>query len=462
MSIFDSIRDGLRGFIFGDDLYGIVDERIQAMQLRRDYREGRHKKQIRPRPGKTDDNVYINFAGLVIDRSVSMLFGNGVEFDLPGEGDDTPADLYLADLWEANKKEILLHRWGLLASEDGTGYFKIVKEGVVGKMGIPRARLVLVDPKWVTMDTNPEDFEQVIRYTIRFDTTGADGKPVARKQIHEIQDNSTWLISDYYSSSMTGGKWVVMQEELWPYEFPQILHHQNLPSADDIYGRPDLTDDLIGLQDKLNFIAANINKIIRLHAHPKNINYGFGADNKDVVTLDVGEVLTANNADAWWKTIEMQSDLKSSSDFFLTLRQAFFDVARSVDIDSVGDKLGALTNFGLRVLYQDALNKIKTKQRLYGDALLELNRRLLVIGELPSDPGEIVWPEVLPENGLEESQEYQTDIDMGILSRQTAAIRKGYDWEQEQERIEGERAQSEMTNNNVGNLLATQFFRGGQ
>ena len=51
---------------------------------------------------------------------------------------------------------------------------------------------------------------------------------------------------------------------------------------------------------------------------------------------------------------------------------------------------------------------------------------------------------------------------MGILSKQTAAIRKGYDWEQEQERIEGERAQSEMTNNNVGNLLATQFFRGGQ
>jgi len=175
------------------------------------------------------------------------------------------------------------------------------------------------------------------------------------------------------------------------------------------------------------------------------------------VTLDVGEVLTANNADAWWKTIEMQSDLKSSSDFFLTLRQAFFDVARSVDIDSVGDKLGALTNFGLRVLYQDALNKIKTKQRLYGDALLELNRRLLVIGELPSDPGEIVWPEVLPENGLEESQEYQTDIDMGILSKQTAAIKKGYDWEQEQERIQDERAQGE----NIGNMLVNQFFRGG-
>ena len=51
MSIFDSIRDGLRGFIFGDDLYGIVDERIQAMQLRRDYHEDATK-QIRPRPAR--------------------------------------------------------------------------------------------------------------------------------------------------------------------------------------------------------------------------------------------------------------------------------------------------------------------------------------------------------------------------------------------------------------------------
>lgn len=457
MGIFDNLKDGIRDWIFGDDLYGIVDERVRAMQERRNYREGRHKPQIRPKPGKTDDNVYINFSGLVIDRSVSMLFGNGVEFDLPGEGDDTPEDLYLADLWEANKQDIFLHRWGLLASEDGTGYIKIVRDGVIGKMGVPRARLVLVDPKWVTMDTNPEDFEEVIRYTIRFDTVGPDGKKIARKQVHEIQDNNTWLISDYMSSSATGGKWVLMQQEPWEYEFPQILHHQNLPAPDNIYGTPDLTGDLLELQDKLNFVASNINKIIRLHAHPKNILYGFGTDNRDVLSLDIGEAMTANNADAWWKTVELQSDLKSSADFFLTLRQAFFDVARTVDIDSIGDKLGALTNFGLKVLYQDAINKIHTKQRLYGDALLELNRRLLVIGELNPDPGEIIWPEALPENGLEESQEYQTDIDMGILSKQTAAIKKGYDWEQEQERIQDERAQGE----NIGNMLVNQFFRGG-
>ena len=147
MSIIDSVRNGLINFLLGPADPN-QSERVQAMQRRRDYREGRHEQTIRPKPGKTDDNVFINFSGLVIDRSISMLFGNSVEFDLPGEGDETPEDEYIIDTWDANKKEIFLHRMALLASEDGTGYVKIVPDGVIGKSGQLLARLVLVDPKW--------------------------------------------------------------------------------------------------------------------------------------------------------------------------------------------------------------------------------------------------------------------------------------------------------------------------
>lgn len=435
-----------------------TDPRIRDMQERRDYREGRHKQQIKPKVGKTDDNVYINFSGLVIDRSISMLFGNGIEFDLPGEGNDTPEDEYINAVWDANKKEIFLHRMALLASEDGTGYVKTIPEAIIGKEELSFPRLVLIDPKWVEMDTNPEDFEQVIRYTIRFNTTGADGKEVARKQIHAAQENETWTIEDWQASSATGGKWELMQSEVWPFSWSQILHFQNLPSADDVYGKSDLPPDILRLQDKLNFVASNINKIIRLHAHPKSIAYGIGTDNKDVVDSSIGELIVANSADAFWNNIEMQSDLSSSANFFLTLRQAFFDIARTVDIDSIADKLGALTNFGLRVLYQDALNKIKTKQQLYGDALLELNRRLLVLNNMNPDPGKIIWPDPLPENGKEVSEELKTDIEMGILSKQSAADQKGYDWEQESERMQ----EQEVNNTNVGNEVLRLFERGNQ
>lgn len=442
MSILDNIRTGVMNFMFGELLSEEISARMSSMQRRRDYREGRHDQTIIPKPGKTDDNIYLNFSGLAIDRSISMLFGNGVEFDLPGAGNDTPEDKYIEEVWDANKKEIFLHRLALLASEDGTGYIKTIKNGVVGKSGTEHVRLLVVDPKWVTMDTNPEDFEQVIRYTIRFNTTGADEKPVARKQIHELTDANMWSIEDWQASHLTAGKWELMMRELWEYEFPQVLHFQNLPAADDVYGMPDLTNDLIMLQDKLNFTASNINKIIRLHAHPKMYAYGMGGANKEILNMDIGEMMMANSADAYLKTLEMQSDLSSSSEFFKILRQAFFDVARTVDIDSLGDKLGTLTNFGLRVLYQDAINKIKTKQRLYGDALLELNRRLLVIAEMNTDPGEIIWPDPLPINGTDLSNELKTDLEIGILDKQTATGLKGYDYEQVQARLTDEETQT--------------------
>lgn len=459
MGLFDSIRSGAINFLFPGLTGEIANQRILDMQLRRDYRRGKHRQQIKPRPGKTDDNVYINFSGLVIDRSISMLFGNGVEFDLPGEGADMPEDEYINATWAANKKEIILHRLAMFASEDGTGYVKIVPNGMIYN-GQSYPRLVLIDPKWVEMDTNPEDFEQIIRYTISFSTTGEDGKNKARKQIHSYQDNEsgdgTWLIEDYQMSNMTGGRWELMQSEVWPFDWAQIHHFQNLPSADDIYGVPDLTEDLLRLQDKLNFVASNINKIIRLHAHPKAYTYGLGSDNREVISTDPGEMIVASDPNAFWKNVEMQSDLSSSTGFFTVLRQAYFDVARTVDIDSIADKLGALTNFGLKVLYQDAINKIKTKQQLYGDALLEINRRLLTLAGLNPDPGKIVWKDALPENGLEDSTELAQDIDMGILSRQTAAGMKGYDYEQEMERI----SEGESQTANIGDVIMRNFERG--
>ena len=168
------------------------------------------------------------------------------------------------------------------------------------------------------------------------------------------------------------------------------------------------------------------------------------------------QIVQFGNADGKIANLEMQSDLASSQNFFLTIRQALFDITRTVDIDSVADKLGALTNFGLKVLYNDALAKVNSKRELYGDALLELNSRLLEMNGMDNDPGEIVWPDVLPVNGMELSSELQQDLGMGILDKQSAALIKGYDWEQVQERL-GEEGEE---NNDVGTAILNAFNRG--
>jgi len=152
----------------------------------------------------------------------------------------------------------------------------------------------------------------------------------------------------------------------------------------------------------------------------------------------------------------MQSDLASSQNFFLSMRQALFDITRTVDIDSIADKLGALTNFGLKVLYQDALSKIHSKRELYGDALIVLNSRLLEMNGMDNDAGEIIWPEVLPENGKELSEEIKLDMEMGLVDKQTASTIKGYDWEQVQERLATESQQTE----DIGTSILKAFNRG--
>jgi len=208
------------------------------------------------------------------------------------------------------------------------------------------------------------------------------------------------------------------------------------------------------MQDRLNFIASNISKIIRYHAHPRTYTMGAGAMSKE--TWGPDQIVQFGNADGKIANLEMQSDLASSQNFFLTIRQALFDITRTVDIDSVADKLGALTNFGLKVLYNDALAKVNSKRELYGDALLDLNSRLLEMNGMDNDPGEIVWPDVLPVNGMELSSELQQDLGMGILDKQSAALIKGYDWEQVQERL-GEEGEE---NNDVGTAILNAFNRG--
>jgi hypothetical protein len=153
----------------------------------------------------------------------------------------------------------------------------------------------------------------------------------------------------------------------------------------------------------------------------------------------------------------MQSDLESSLNFIKFLRQAIFDIARSVDIDSLADKLGALTNFGLRVLYQDALSKVEDKRGLYGEALIQINHILLELaGFKNTDGGEIIWFDVLPVDEVGQINALKTDMDLGLVSKQTASNKRGYEWEDEEQRL----ADEKVSGDNVGAALLRAFGQG--
>jgi hypothetical protein len=420
------------------------------MSHRRNYRAGIQKKQLKTKQGQPDYNIVMNFTGLVIDRSVSMLFGKGIEFDYGevAEGQTNPNEDYINKVWAANRKEILLHKFGLNGAEIGTWYCKVIPDGVEyqGKL---YPRLVCLDPMLMTIETKPDDIETVTAYIIIY-MIDRDGKEVAFEEKTSLQENGTWLIE---SGIIKNKKFVVEKSETWDNPFPPIIHGQNLINIESVYGDPDVTDDVDELQDMLNKTSGNVSKIIDIHGHPQTI--GEGLNSRESIDVEPGK-MTIVPLGAKVYNVEMQSDLSSSMGYMLAMRQALFDITRTVDLSSFADKLGALTNFALHVLYQDALSKNESKKQLYGDALLELNRRLLLLASMTPEEGHIEWPEPLPVNTAEEIQGLTFDLQNGLVSNETVSEKRGYVWASENEKIQAEKSQGD----NIGAALLANFTRG--
>src|SRR5688572_26947275 len=66
------------------------------------YYTGDQRPQLATKVTGKDDNIFLNFIGLAVDRSVSRLFRGGVEFVLPENA--TEQQEYLDTVWDLNKK----------------------------------------------------------------------------------------------------------------------------------------------------------------------------------------------------------------------------------------------------------------------------------------------------------------------------------------------------------------------
>ena len=193
-------------------------------------------------------------------------------------------------------------------------------------------------------------------------------------------------------------------------------------------------------------------------AHQRLFGKMFGSASR----VDVGpdSILNSDNPDADLKSLDPTSDFAGMTGFGELLREALFTIARSSDPQGIKDKVGQITNFGLSILYKDAIDKLKTKRKLYGEALKELNRRLLILNNMEPDPGDVIWAEALPQNEGEEIRGYEFDLRNGIASVQTIRQKRGYDEETEKERIDAERNDAMKNSENIGGAMLQNFNKG--
>jgi len=457
------LKTKIVGWLEGETSTNYQD-RAQSMVSRRGYRLGQQTRFLRRSREGFDDNIIGNFLGLALDRGISLLFGKEVEFEWEeGVPDDTIQ--YIDDIWEANNKPILLHKLAMYGGEDGTVFVKLVPDQEKSW------RIVAQDPIFKDVLCDPDDDEKVIRYVTQYKTRDYDGKEVAKRETIMVGnwDNpdaplTTWLIRNEINGQATGGKWVVTNEEVWPYPLPPVIHWQNLPMVGNVWGMPDISDDVIELQDKSNFALSNINKIIRFFAHPFRWSRGFGGNRLagkqgDQAEMDSGpdKMPNVESMTAEINQLPPVGDVPGAVQHSTNLRQMIFDVTRNCDITNVKDRVGMLTNFGLRVMFFDALSKLETKRNLYGWGLREINRRILLFsGSEPIDC-DVVWEDPLPTDETAQRANFEADLRMGVVSKETVAGRLGYDWKAEQAKL----SEQQQSTDNIGAMLLRSFDRTG-
>lgn len=379
---------------------------------------------LKVKPNQADDNVKVNYAKLIVNKGVSFLFGQPVGFDLDSNSDErTPAEEWLDECIRVNGGQLL---WQKLATNGGVcghAFLKIAP----GAGQYPR--LINLSPEYVTVVCDPDDIDIVHRYVIQYSARGKNGERLVMRQTME-RAGAVWSIVDEVSTN--GSQFVVQQELTWNFAWPPIIDCQNLPSPNEYYGLADIEEDVLGLNRTINFTLSNLQRIIRFHAHPKTWGSGFNA--KELKT-GADETLVFANPEAQLHNLEMQSDLTSSINYYLRLKEALHEVSHVPEVATGKlENTGQLSGVALAIMYQPLIDRTEQKRLTYGNLLIELFRRLLEMTNQGSDNlVTLHWPELLPVNKLENLQAATLEKQVGV-SEDTILRELGFDADLEREK----------------------------
>jgi hypothetical protein len=408
---------------------------------------------IMPEPLKMEldgynDNVILAKTDQIADKIVSFLLGDGIHWQ-GGEGAD---DNVVSDLWNANRGKMLLHNIALSGALTGHNVVRI--EPRPGQM----PRIVHINARHFSAFWDASDIDRVLWYRLQYQIDGGAGKRIdyvrGRFDGLTVDHNADGWTEVVWRLNNSMGRWMIVNVTPWEYDWAPIVDWQNMPRPHEYYGMDDV-HRAVALNDALNFVASNYNRILKHHSSPKTIGTGFEAGK--LVASGVGGFYTVNDKDAKIYNLEMTSDLTSAREFLSILAREMWNSARMTDPQSVKDAVGQLTNFGLRVLYNDAIAKTETKRQLYGEALQTISERALEMSGLSSiEQIDLKWPDTLPEDSEQVANSLLAELAAGVIDKKTYREIRDYDDEEISARLEEEKAGED----NLGAMILRNFEKG--
>lgn len=461
----DKRRSGFNAAIIAER-----SERRKTYESALKYYDGNHTVQLAAEDDEPDDNVIVNLVKMTADRTASFLFPQMPTFQTdPNTVEPTDEEKWLERFYRENgglEKLIKMALRGFLSGH----CFVRVKPALKKNRNRVFPKLLILDPLSVTVYWRADDVADVIWYEMRYSV----GEEIHIQDFVYDEENDEWVIYTYkrmatninnavmpdvntlHGKSLTGHSMLdllsftdgsyemVGTPAIHTSHIPPIIDFPHLPDPDGYYGAGEFNQRK--LQDVINRVASEMNRIVRENADPVDVIIGADADEVE----DGGNLMTIANPAAKAQRFEMKGDLSGISGVFDKLMEIYLAVARVVLLKGEAKDLQRVTNASVRTLFLDALAKNEILQSTYGHALTLVSKLALIMGYeagmLDKNPEGldviIEWAQPLPTDMMEIANINAIMVGMMARSLRTAATKMGDNWAFESAATGAEHAQS--------------------
>lgn len=395
-----------------------------------DYYHGKHQRQLEKFESEPDDNVVLNYVKQVVDRTITFLFPSFPALELdPDITTVTPDEEWLRMVWEESGGIALLHEMVMLGSIGGSVYLRIMPPDPANGFDLPQ--IVVLDPLSMQTYWDASNVRKVLWHEMHWTV---EDENISRDYIIDFVNNGTSWELLYYESSIGAGQTGMYQlvgREIWPSALPPIIHAKHLPNPRNYYGMSEFTPAQLDLNDKINLVASEANRIIRYHSGPRTV--ATGAEAADITpVVGVNQMWAIANPDAKIENLELRSDLSAATAHLERLRGDFLAESRVVILEGQVKDFQRVTNAGVRTVFLDPISKNLVLQWNYGKLIQKASQVAGYVGQKGFDlQPDVVFEDALPVDDVERVNTAMLERQMGIVSRQTVSTKRGYNWPME-------------------------------
>lgn len=352
--------------------------------------------QLKVKEGEPDDNVYINYAAVIVDKGVSFLFGKPLVIGV-GMDEDKSGEEYLEKVWPQAQRDEEFQEMAEDGANTGDVYLKInIEPG-----GSPR--VTVGDPNCYELISDPHDVSRVVCYRCSYPVTDEAGKTrLFKEETTRAGDGKSWLIRQYESNDQ-GATWTPFGTDVsWNFPFAPVFHAKNLPQPKSMYGKPDLTEPVLKLIAYISRLDSMCGKIVRIHSSPKpyakNLkkqDLEWGTDGMLFLKGQGGIGQTSVEAEIG--LLEMKNDISTALSLRKVLREGLAEMTGVPEVATGKvESTGQLSGVALRIMYGPLIEKTEKKQLRYGRMIKECVAALLAIGGMAGLKVTLNWTDPLP------------------------------------------------------------------